>query len=165
MRTGICCLLVMVAPLVLAAPVYRSVDEQGRVVFSDEPSPGAEKVDVPAANTTPALEPRDVERKSSQPDFAGYGAVRIISPGDIVPNGLAGAAVRVELEPELQSGHRIQVLLDGEAVASGASTQLTIQQLPRGTHTLEVQVLGGKPEKVLGSGSREIFVYWPGGNR
>lgn len=63
MRRLIPVLLVLAAGPLVAAEVYKSVDENGNVVYSDRPGPGAEVVNVeapylgggPAPRTSPTL--------------------------------------------------------------------------------------------------------------
>lgn len=147
-----------------ADAVYRQVDEQGRVTFSDRPLSGAERVEVPPINTTPAVESAPDPLGPVEPqEFAGYQVLSIIAPQRIVPNGLAEQVVEVALEPALQPGHRLEVWLDGKPVAISDELRIPIGQLPRGTHQVEVRILDGRA--LLESASQEIFVYWPGGNR
>lgn len=146
-----------------ADSVYRQVDKEGRVIYTDQPSAEAEPVDLPPANTTPSVTPSAPEAAPERTESDAYRSIDIREPGSIVPNGLAGATVIVDLEPELQQGHRLQVLLDGDVIASGNQSSVILQRLPRGSHTLEVRILSR--QQVLIAAQRDIFVYWPGGNR
>lgn len=159
--------LILMAPALLAEPVYRQTDDRGHPVFTDQPDADAdaEPVDLPAVNVTPAVDPR---RDVAAPEREGmdhYRVFEIDQPQAIVPNGLAGIEVAVKLDPGLRPGHRLRVLLDGEMVAAGDQPTLAIGQLPRGSHTLEVQLLERGTQRILRSARRNIFVYWPGGNR
>lgn len=156
--------LILVAPAMAAETVYRQTDEQGRPVFTDQPETGAAPVDLSPVNVTPAVTPRQTDTPE-QSEVGEYRAFEIVQPQAIVPNGLAENRVVVRLEPPLRDGHRLRVLVDGAAVATGERSELTIGQLPRGSHTLEVQLLEGNTQRVLRSARRDIFVYWPGGNR
>lgn len=154
---------VVVAHTHAADPIYRQHDEEGRPVFTDQPGVDAEPVELPPANITPEVEPAPRDAETERDDFAGYRTVQISEPGNIVPNGLANTTVAVRLEPALREGHRLRVLLDGEAIASGSQSRVSVGQLPRGSHSLEVQVLAGP--RIVATARTEIFVYWPGGNR
>ena len=161
-------LLQMVLAFALSAAaadtIYRQVDEQGRVIYSDQPTADAEPVDLPPANTAPAVQPSaPATADHGPPAREVYRSLAIREPGGIIPNGLAGATVRVDLEPELRSGHRLQVLLDGELIASGDPSGIVLPQLPRGSHSLEVRVVSR--QQVLIAAQQDIFVYWPGGGR
>jgi uncharacterized protein DUF4124 len=53
--------LLAIAALLTVAPahaqVYKSVDEQGRVIYTDKPSEGAKKIDLPSVTTMPGTKP------------------------------------------------------------------------------------------------------------
>ncbi|MCK0745118.1 DUF4124 domain-containing protein [Chromohalobacter nigrandesensis] len=136
-----------------ATPVYRSVDAQGNVTFSDRPV--GEQVNVGTVNTVPsqAREERDrqvadaaIEAESdAESSFTDYERLAIAAPGDesTLPTGAAGdTQVRVAISPELREGHRLRILVDGEA--SGAAqhaTTFSVTELVRGEHTLRVEVV------------------------
>ena len=50
-------LLPCFAVLPAQAQVYKSVDEKGRVIYSDKPSEGAKKIELPPMTTVPAPKP------------------------------------------------------------------------------------------------------------
>ena len=71
------------------------------------------------------------------------GAV-IVSPGnDAAVRGNAGnLTVRARIDPQLQNGHRLQLLLDG--VPRGVARRMPafeLQNIDRGTHSLQLQIL------------------------
>jgi len=76
----LCCALLSFATVTtaLAAEVYRSVDENGIVVYSDRPEPDAERVFV--ATTRPATTPRSVPRAA---DSAAADAPPRVDGGEI----------------------------------------------------------------------------------
>jgi hypothetical protein len=147
----------------IADTIYQSTDKRGNPVFTDRPQPDAKPVELPPINTTPAVNGRTPARQPEPDAFAGYSQIGIGVPSSI-PNGLAPTTVGIELQPALQPGHYWQLSLDGAVQDQGTGDSVTIDRLERGTHQLELQVLDGQG-KVLGTTSREIFVFWPGGNR
>ncbi|MCK0715255.1 DUF4124 domain-containing protein [Chromohalobacter sarecensis] len=136
-----------------ATPVYRSVDAQGNVTFSD--SPVGEQVNVGTVNTVPSQAREERDRQvadaavEAEPDaessFTDYERLAIAAPGNetTLPTGAAGdTQVRVAISPELREGHRLRILVDGEA--SGAAqhaTTFSVTELVRGEHTLRVEVV------------------------
>ena len=44
-------LLLLCFPLLVSAQIYKHVDEDGNVTFTDTPPPNSEKVDLPVSNT------------------------------------------------------------------------------------------------------------------
>ncbi len=137
-----------------ATPVYRSVDAQGNVTFSDRPV--GEKVDVGTVNTVPG-QPRETRDLQALPDaateteaddessFTAYERLAIAAPGKetTLPTGAAGdTQVRVAISPELRKGHRLRILVDDEVSGSAQhATTFSVTELVRGEHTLRAEVV------------------------
>ncbi len=127
--------------------VYRWVAPDGTVIFSDQPRPGAEKVDIKPAQTVPPPEAvRRVLDEDSREQSRGptaYSEFAIVSPAQDEPvranNG--DVTISMQLTPALRAKHAIVVSMDGQKVGEGTSTQLTLQNLPRGTHTVQAAVV------------------------
>ena len=144
----------MAAAPAFAADVYRWVDDDGVVHYSDTPREGAEKVEVrdpqtysgqAALNATPVA--RDATPVVESGPVVTYGAVRIVSP---VHDGVAWntdgeLTVEVAVEPALDvaAGHRVMVYLDGAPVAGTpmASTSLKLSGIVRGSYELYATVV------------------------
>lgn len=139
------------------AEVYRWTDEQGNTVFGDTPPDGvdATPINVRSPSVTPGMPdareilerptPREAAQAREQARDPGYTGIRIASPGNdgVVRTNLGEVNVSVQVEPEFQSdqGHQVRILLDGQTAAEGESTQLTLEGVTPGTHTLRAQVL------------------------
>lgn len=152
-------LLLLLFILPAQAEIYRWVDDNGNVVFSDEPHPQAEKVDLPPSTTyTPVedeesseilkLSPEEatgeeaVEEQDAVPDYQ----LRIIAPANDesiwVNNGDVTVSMIVEPQLNAERGDRILLQLDGVAVGEPqASTTYQFNNLSRGTHSLTAQVV------------------------
>ncbi|MGH8428036.1 MAG: DUF4124 domain-containing protein [Gammaproteobacteria bacterium] len=161
-------LAVLVSALALAdTAVYRWVDANGVVHYSDQPHPGAVKVDLGApqvidfkapAPLTMTPPPITVVRPALAPQQY---VLRILAPADgttLRPiNNQVG--VRVAVAPPLGGNSELQYLLDGQAVsAPTTATTLLLQQVYRGTHTLTVTALGPDGE-AAGSVSSTFYVH------
>ena len=136
-------LLLMVSAGAVAAEVWRWVDENGVMHFSDRPHPGAERVELTPAQTftAPALPPprQPASREAAEP-ASPYSRVTIVSPGagEMFWNIGGELTVQLELEPQLIRGHELRMFLDGnrvEGVPQGP-VQFTIGEVWRGEHTL-----------------------------
>lgn len=135
-----------------AAEVYRYVDPENGVTFSDTPRPGAERIVIPEARRVPAATVPDPARApASTSDVptgtaAGYTDVRITDPvdEDTVRDNSGNLIVSVATSPALQTefGHRLQLLLDGAPVEIGTASNFALSGVERGSHTLEARVLG-----------------------
>lgn len=136
------------------AEFYRSVDENGNVTFSDQPSESSEQIELkqptvysPIEVTSP--EPTTVEEaqvdETQAPAIPNY-SVTIISPKSNEAFWSSGGTVQVNasvqpaLSPERED--KIQFSLDGKAIGSaqtGLST--TIEGVERGSHILVATVI------------------------
>ena len=153
MHRYLACLLLCTCPALGTADVYKWIDAQGRTVYSDHPpdtraqrlnlaaplpAPQASaKPDQPATAAAPAPakeEPRTAEYKAVQIAFPQNDATVRDNAGDV--------AVQITTTPALDSdvGDRIVVFLDGVRRAMATSPVVTLQDVDRGTHTLQVTV-------------------------
>lgn len=147
MRTLAFTLLCLACSLALAATVYRWVDENGVVHYSDQPHPNAEKVHVKEPQTYRESNPLAAPAAPS-PDGGGgggptYRGCSIAQPADnedlANPDSLV---VVVRTDPSLRPGDQVFVTLDGQALNEGRPTgaQFTISPVDRGQHTLQAAV-------------------------
>lgn len=137
--------------------VYRWVGPDGATVFSDEPRPGAQEVEIPPVQTMPRLElPRaTVPQEDSGPtDEGGYQSFSFVAPqqdeGVRANNGVVD--VRMTLEPPLRAGHSIAVTLDGEPLGGNAPLSFQLPGMERGTHTITAEVVDAAGEAVISAG-------------
>ncbi|HEX4151301.1 MAG TPA: DUF4124 domain-containing protein [Steroidobacteraceae bacterium] len=140
---------VLAGPLaVRAAVVYRWIDADGVVHYSDQPVPGAEKIITATGTgngilnqTPPGTAPADQPRK---PTSLGSAVVSITSPAQGQTfSGAEVMAAHLSIEPEVSPEHPMSIswTLNGATVgeADGA-TSFTLPDLPRGTYTLAATV-------------------------
>ena len=140
-----------------AQSAYTWVDENGVTHFSDQPGPGATVVDLPSAQgfavplpATPA--PSETVEEADPAD--AYTAFNILQPGqqETLWNVGGNVDVALQLTPELQSGHRLGVYLDGALQnTGGGAQQFQLTDVVRGQHTLQAVVLNTDGDEVLRS--------------
>ncbi len=155
MCVAIGCLLWAVAA---GAEIFRTVDENGNVVFSDTPPPPAasddqsvQPIDLPEANT---FEPpqrefrvRDLVPPTEDGDDAAapvsYNKVQIVSPAEdeVIRNNAGNLTVVAATDPDLAPGHTLQLILDGELEGASANGSFELSYVDRGTHRIEVRVV------------------------
>jgi len=141
-------LVCLLAGLVAYAEVFRWVDEDGVVHFSDRPHEGAETVELQQAQTfsAPAVnrQPQMPEQESASSEEEGYTGLRILSPGqdEVLWNTGGIVDVQVDAEPQLQTDHSIKLFLDGQRVSSleGGQTSGQLTDVFRGTHDLRAEI-------------------------
>lgn len=147
MKLSLTVLLFMVFSIAVAETVYKTVDEDGNVIFSDQPSDGAEQIELQELQTiknpnTPRLPPRNTAAQAPDP-AEYYQAISIISPaeGEGYRNNAGNLNVRLSLQPALKPGHKFVIKLDGEEIASGTALSATVENVDRGTHSLSAAVV------------------------
>lgn len=155
---------------VFAGTVYKWVDQNGVTHYSDQPNPGAEKVTVESSKSTNAAAsnpPRDVA-PTQQDAGPPYSTCTISSPtNDQVFLNVSELPGTLRVEPQLYSGHRISVALDGKRVegVGDTGTSFTISPIFRGTHTLNLVVHDATGTVVCSSPSVTFHVRQPTVNR
>jgi hypothetical protein len=145
------------APQVLAQ-VYKSVDEQGRVIYTDQKPKDkpAEAIDLPATNTAPAPAVTDTSEAAAKPASTKvrYTRFAITSPANeqTLDYGTSAVDVTLVLEPALQEGHQIQFVLDGKPFdRPGSALSTRFGNLARGTHAVEARVVAAANGKAVKS--------------
>lgn len=150
-------IIILLSGLLLSASVqaalYKWVDENGEVVYSDEPPhEGAKPLDAPPIVTTPPIKvkPKPAAAKKepdaeNKPAPINYREFRITAPGndEAVRNNPGNVEVSFSLEPALatKQGHHIILLVDGEATGGKIQGQsVTVPHMDRGTHTLKAEI-------------------------
>jgi len=134
-----------------AAAVYKWIDADGVVHYSDQPTPGAEKIQTgtssgrgnPAALSSPAVA-RPVEKPKKHGSALEYAEFSIVSPTQN-QTFFGGTAVTVKLilVPELRPNQAITWNLNGKVLDDQASdaTLFTLDNLPRGSYSLAVTIV------------------------
>jgi len=162
-------LLLVVCSIAAADVVYRWVDENGQVNYSDRPHEDAEEVTLPDAQTfsTPVLpsrrsanvqSSRDQQRRDDEAD--AYRSVEIVSPtpNQVLWNTGGLLKVSVSVQPQLRRGDTVMIFLDGKMVEGlgGNKRDTELTEVYRGEHTLraEVRSAGGS---VVANGNAVTF--------
>lgn len=130
--------------LPVAAEVYRSVNENGEVIYTDKPSPGAEQIEVDEVQTIDAPAEQDFEYTPPQKEQPqAYTKLEITSPENdtSIRDNAGNVTVSIALEPALKAGDKMVLSMDGTKVSEGASNQFSLTNLDRGTHSLSVAVV------------------------
>ncbi|MDX1433895.1 MAG: DUF4124 domain-containing protein [Gammaproteobacteria bacterium] len=141
-----------------AEKVYKVIQPDGTVEFTDDPRPGetATEVKVEPLNTTPPLAtPAQEAGLESSTTSSGqtYSEFRITSPDDNAALRVNNGNVDVDLalEPPLRSGDTIDIMLNGTVVGGGKQTAITLSNVDRGSHTVQAVVKNGAGEVVARS--------------
>ena len=150
MMIRLACLLAVllaVGAVPAAAKIYKWVMPDGSIQYSDRPQEeGAKEVDLPPLQTfspppTPARTPAAGDDAQAR-DAQGYEVVKVVSPadGEVVRDNGGTVSVQLALEPALQAGHTVEILLDGKPIGSGRATSASVTGVDRGSHTVSAVI-------------------------
>ncbi len=165
-----------VIPIAAAqSPIYKIVDKDGNVSYTDVP-PGKSQnttvvTDAPtikfeskAANNADSddeaaeVPNADEQDEQAEAKYREYQEIAIVFPpnDEAVRANNGDIVLRASLVPALRRGHMLRFSLDNQPVGTVASNQLALTNVDRGTHDVRVDVLD-KNNAVLKSSASSIF--------
>ncbi len=139
------------------AAIYKTVDEDGNVVFTDVPpkDQGGE-VDVTEQNVyvPPALPDAPAQQiGAAQPEGQAeeaaattttYEALSITSPTDDEPvrENAGNITIVVNATPAVDTsqGHQLEILLDGQLAGNAGASAVSLTNVDRGTHVVTARI-------------------------
>ncbi len=161
------CLITFALNVPAIAAVYKQVDGDGNVIFTDVPAKkGEEPVNVapPAMTYTPiqsniAAPAQSAKSKTQAAQYTSLSIVEPVNEAVIRANG-GEIAVSVASEPKLDTDakHRYVVLIDGTQTGAGSSSSFTVSGIDRGPHSLQAQILDEQNQVLVSSESINIQV-------
>jgi len=162
-------LSLLAAFAVQAAVVYKWVDADGVVHFSDQPSPGAEKIYTSSPSSAAAASAPDSAAGSRQaPKGAaagglGFSELSIASPvNDQTFFGDDVIAVHLSLAPGLKPSQSITWHLNGKQLEFPPdATSFPLPHLDRGAYTLAATVTDQETSESQSSNSVTFYVRQP----
>lgn len=152
-----------------ADAVYRTVDAQGNVIFTDTPpadGSAADRIEIQRTNTVqappadPSPEPAKKEQETAVPGYQ----VTITMPANETsfPMGPGNFSVRVSVKPPLEKYDGLQLFMDG--TPRGGPQQDSMWDLTnvfRGQHDITVGVINKEGETLAMSQPVRVFVHRP----
>lgn len=149
--------LLMLAPVTQAESVYTWTDKNGVVHFSDQPTLGASQVKIKEAalpegsgdansgvSGSPMQSTMMPNAPATTPSAHQYTVVSVTQPldGQTFPNSDGTVTVQVSMDPQLQDGDKIQLIMDGQPMGGPqTSTALSLANVERGTHHISARVV------------------------
>ncbi len=153
LTTTLTSLVLLASTSLFASEVYRVVDAEGGVTFTDSPAANtkSETVNLPKINIATPPPPRTIGGEGEvSGEEVPYTSAQITQPlnNATIPPGQKTVAVTLALKPALQEGHLAKLYIDGRAQGSAtASTTFSISNLNRGKHSVYIEVLGGDKKR------------------
>ncbi|SFC86762.1 protein of unknown function [Kushneria avicenniae] len=139
----VCALLVDAIPQAGAA-VYRHLDAQGNVVWSDRPGGIRAEVRPPRVLSSGRVPVMNQGAAAAPAPFTPYQSVRLRprSAPVTLEQARRGVSLRVETAPQLRNGDRVQLSVDGKRHQSPLSSRVLMAiGLDAGAHALVAEVL------------------------
>ena len=136
------------------AEIYRGVDEEGEVFYSDKELPNSELIPTPTPNAIRMPKPEPKKPAAEVKQENQYKSFRIVSPvNDATFKDNAGnLSVSLSIEPELnvKKGDHIRLSIDNRVVIAKSTTQITqIPNVDRGTHSLKAELVRGSGQTIM----------------
>lgn len=157
------CLLATNLLLPAMAEVYKRVNPDGSVEFTDVPSSKEEQpVTLPPPSTYQAPAPVMPQPKTApQVSASKYTALSIVSPANdaTLRDNAGNIEVKVSLSPALQAGHKLVLLVDGSSQGETTDNTFALTNLERGSHQLTAEVRDAKGETLISSASVTVFLH------
>lgn len=150
MRTALYVLLALAVPAFAGQTVWKWVDDKGVTHYSDQPVPGATKMELNSSNRSdsqpaPAYTSRP-SQEAAPPKGPAYARFVVESPqqDEAIINTGGKVTVRLASTPAIGGGQLISIYLDGARVEGLSSSSMThdLTNVPRGTHTVKAVVSG-----------------------
>lgn len=142
------------------AQVYKTTDENGRVVFTDTPTKNAETVEIRETNTAPPIKPvirQNIEQKAAlnyQVRITGPTTETHLQPGE------RDLTIRFEANQPLARGLRFQVLSNGNPVAeSTTGNSVLLPEIERGEHSFTVAIYDDRGYLLAESDPVVVYVH------
>lgn len=156
--------LAFILPCTAESQIYKTVDEDGNVVFTDIPprtdDTAVEQIVIETPNSfavdeaIPAQDAWivDTPEESEEPPFR-YKTLEIASPADdeSIRENAGNITIVANISPRLQRGHVMRLLMDGEIAQEGSQATFSLANVDRGTHTLALEIVNGAGEVQLRS--------------
>ncbi len=161
----------------LPAQVYKIVDEDGKVTYTDQPPNDGSKpielapisiIEAPIYEATPKSADKDVDDGNRQRMSLGdlrrnYKDFAIVAPQSEESIWLPAEAIRVvwQTRYQLQAGMKATVFIDGKQQASTAEKIIPVSGLERGEHTVTAELNDVKNRKIATAKPVIFFVRQP----
>ncbi len=149
----------------VAAPVYKHVDAQGNVTYSDKPAHDEDQpVELKPVSVIPGRKPAQSLKKQPVQEAAEQKPVRYrlewLQPQQEQTFRNTGGQIQADLkiEPGLPRGTRVELWLDGKKKAEWKGAPVTLSEVWRGQHSLEARVIDANG-KTLARSSVTFFMH------
>jgi len=147
------------------AGLYKGLDDEGNVVYSDTPFKNAEVITPPAITImdAPKIKPKpivaDNEEKVAETKYTHFNISSPKNDQTIWNEDQLTVVLQIKPALNIELGHRTWLIMDGKAlVKKSRSLSLLIGRADRGAHTLQAQVRNKKGEVIKRTKSITVHI-------
>lgn len=159
-------ILIGLSCFIAQAEVYKWVDEDGKVHYSDEPKSGAKVLELkPKTQNQIKLPPPVVlnqsDEKESKSKPVNY-ALSIQSPEQdaTIRNNQGTISVVSKIEPKLMKSHFLVLFMDDVRVSEPqAKGVFELNNIDRGAHTLMVKAIDQNGKVLASSQAKQVYLH------
>lgn len=153
---------------VAGAAVYKTVDEHGNVIYTDDPVGHGDPLKLPPLSTVPPpkyqLAPDIAAGQGGNQAAPGYQQLTITAPvqDETLRDNTGDVQVKIGLTPELNAaaGERLQYFLDGQPYGKPAvAEQMLMPNVDRGAHTVSVAIVGPSGKEIKRSDDVRFYLH------
>ncbi len=159
------CVIWLLSASLTSQEVYKTITEEGKVVFSDTPQQNSKKIETELTNLQTPAQVRPKQHTRNTSDSTTY-KVRLTSPKDGYQLGPSQRALSlsITITPKLEVGDKVEFWLDGKRVrgpskSTSASYPMGIKM--RGRHTVSAKIVNANGSTVASSATSTIHVIRP----
>jgi len=163
MRNVLLTLMLCASAAAGAATVYKWVDANGVTHYSDQPHPGAQKIELGEVQTYSGQRPSAQPTAPAATDEQPYTLCEIYRPSkDEVFLNVDSVTARVRVSPGVRPGDSVILTLDGRRLAPViVGSDVVVQPVFRGSHSLMLVVEDGRGTVVCQSDPVTFHVRQP----
>ena len=142
---------------ILSGEVYKTIDEDGNVIFTDRPSLNSEEIKLKELKTTETVKPTSITSGSKNKNKGNHSYKKLIvsnpANGSAIRSNNGNVSISISLEPSLRAGHRILISVDGKEVSKGSGKSVSLTNLDRGTHAVTVRIIDSSSNAMISASS------------
>ena len=144
------------------AQVYKIINADGSISYSDRPQEGSEEVDVPTLQTYEA--PTDLEsagQSADAPAYPEYTLFEVTKPvhNETFRDNGGFVAIQLTLKPGLFRDHEVSIFIDGKDLGRSRATSVTLQSVDRGSHTVHGVIRDAEGKEVERTGGVTFHLH------
>ncbi len=143
----------------VSAAVYKYIDENGNVAYGDKPVDGSQKLNIQSTRK-PSPEPADEDDSTEQSTDSSpneldegtaeeaakaiaYKSLSLLTPkpGKQISGRSASVQIIFLPTPALARSDELVITVDGKDISKGRDANLSLQDLTRGSHTVQGRIL------------------------